>query len=44
MPGHVVWTRMRDAAWIVGSRFDQLVPAKQSMIMKLVVARRDVRR
>ncbi len=44
VPGHVVWTRMRDSAWMVGIRFDQLVPAKQSLIMKLVASRRDLRR
>jgi c-di-GMP-binding flagellar brake protein YcgR len=44
VPGHVVWTRMRDSAWMVGIRFDQLVPAKQAMITKLVASRRDLRR
>lgn len=44
VPGHVVWTRMPDSAWMVGIRFDQLVPEKQSLIMKLVASRRDLRR
>jgi c-di-GMP-binding flagellar brake protein YcgR len=44
VPGHIVWIRTHDHAWLVGIRFDQLVPAKQSHIMKLVARRRDIRR
>jgi RNase P/RNase MRP subunit p29 len=44
VPGHVVWTRVRDSAWLVGIRFDELVPAKQSLVMKLVASRRTIRR
>jgi hypothetical protein len=40
----VVWTRVRDSAWLVGIRFDELVPAKQSLVMKLVASRRAIRR
>ena len=40
VPGHVVWTRRADRAWMVGVRFDRLVPDKQSMIMRVVAERR----
>ena len=39
VPGHVVWTRTADRAWMVGVRFDRLVPDKQSMIMRIVAER-----
>lgn len=41
VPGQIVWTRMRENAWMVGVRFDNLVPAKQSHIMKLVAQRQN---
>jgi c-di-GMP-binding flagellar brake protein YcgR len=44
VPGHVVWTRMRDNAWMVGIRFDRLVSAKQALITRLVARRLDIRR
>jgi c-di-GMP-binding flagellar brake protein YcgR len=40
LPGQVVWTRTRDKAWIVGIRFDQLVPEKQSHVTRVVARRR----
>src|SRR5215471_13611588 len=36
LPGHIVWTRTRERAWIAGVRFDRLVPDKQTLLMKLV--------
>jgi c-di-GMP-binding flagellar brake protein YcgR len=41
-PGHIVWTRQSDKAWIVGIRFDHLVPEKQSHLMKVVARRREL--
>ena len=40
LPGHIVWTRTRERAWIAGVRFDRLVPEKQDLLMKLVAERR----
>jgi len=40
LPGHIVWTRTRERAWIAGVRFDRLVPEKQALLMKLVAERR----
>ena len=40
VPGEIVWTRTRDRAWIVGVKFERLVPEKQSVIMRLVGERR----
>jgi len=40
LPGRIIWTRTRDKAWIVGIRFDQLVPDKQSHVMHVVARRR----
>jgi len=40
VPGHIMWTRSHERAWTVGIRFDQLVPAKQSLITRLVAERR----
>lgn len=42
VPGEVVWTRIKERAWIVGIRFDRLVPTKQSLITKLVARRREI--
>jgi hypothetical protein len=39
LPGHIVWTRTRERAWIAGVRFDRLVPDKQALLMKLVAER-----
>jgi hypothetical protein len=41
LPGHIVWTRTRERAWIAGVRFDRLVPEKQSLLMQLVARHRD---
>jgi hypothetical protein len=41
VPGHVVWTRLRERAWIAGVRFDRLVPEKQSLLVELVSNRRE---
>src|SRR5262245_876975 len=35
VPGHIVWTRTRERAWIAGVRFDRLVPEKQSLLVQL---------
>jgi c-di-GMP-binding flagellar brake protein YcgR len=40
LPGHIVRTRTRDKAWIVGIRFDHLVPEKQSHVTRVVARRR----
>ena len=40
VPGHIVWTRTRERAWIAGVRFDRLVPEKQSLLVQLVAERR----
>lgn len=40
VPGHIVWMKIREGAWIVGVRFDHLVPQKQSLITRLVAERR----
>jgi hypothetical protein len=40
LPGHIVWTRTRERAWIAGVRFDRLVPEKQALLLKLVAERR----
>ncbi len=37
--GHVVWTRVRQRAWIAGVRFDRLVPEKQSLLIRVVADR-----
>src|SRR3954454_6840438 len=37
--GHVVWTRIRQRAWIAGVRFDRLVPEKQSLLIRVVAER-----
>jgi PilZ domain len=37
--GHVVWTRVRQRAWIAGIRFDRLVPEKQSLLIRVVADR-----
>jgi hypothetical protein len=39
VPGHIVWTRTREQGWMVGLRFDRLVPAKANLIHRLVVER-----
>jgi hypothetical protein len=41
VPGHIVWTRTRERAWIAGVRFDRLVPDKQALLTKLVAERRN---
>jgi c-di-GMP-binding flagellar brake protein YcgR len=43
VPGHIVWIRVREGAWMVGVKFDQLVPKKQSLITRLVAERRSHR-
>jgi len=40
VPVHIVWTKTRERAWLVGVRFDRLVPEKQSIVTRLVAARR----
>jgi hypothetical protein len=40
VPAHIVWTRSRERAWVVGMRFERLVPQKQSHILRLVAERR----
>ena len=39
VPGHIVWTRMREKGWMVGVRFDHLVPDKEALIRRLVAER-----
>lgn len=39
VPGHIVWTRTREHGWMVGLRFDRLVPAKADLIRRLVAER-----
>jgi hypothetical protein len=34
-----MWTRTREQAWIVGVQFEQLVPQKQSLLVRLVAER-----
>jgi hypothetical protein len=40
VPGQIRWTRTREQGWLVGIEFDRLVPAKQSLITRLVAERR----
>jgi hypothetical protein len=40
VPGHIAWTRTGGQGWVVGIKFDKLVPQKQSLIMRLVAERR----
>ncbi len=40
VPGHIVWVRTNDRSWLVGIRFEQLVPQKQRLIVRLVAERR----
>jgi hypothetical protein len=39
VPGQIVWIRIRERAWVVGVKFERLVPEKQSLIMRLVAER-----
>jgi c-di-GMP-binding flagellar brake protein YcgR len=39
VPGHIVWVRTREKGWMVGVRFDRLVPAKADLIHRLVAER-----
>jgi c-di-GMP-binding flagellar brake protein YcgR len=39
VPGQIVWTRTRDRSWVVGVKFERLVPDKQSLITRLVAER-----
>jgi hypothetical protein len=39
LPGRIMWTRTREQAWIVGVQFEQLVPQKQSLLVRLVAER-----
>jgi hypothetical protein len=41
VPGQVVWTRIRERTWVVGVKFERLVPEKQSLIMRLVAERQN---
>jgi c-di-GMP-binding flagellar brake protein YcgR len=43
VPGQIVWTRLRENAWMVGVRFDHMTPQKQSLLVRLVAERRSVR-
>jgi c-di-GMP-binding flagellar brake protein YcgR len=40
VPGEIRWTRKREQGWLVGVEFDGLIPAKQSLITRLVAGRR----
>jgi hypothetical protein len=40
VPGHIMWTRVSAQGWLVGIKFDKLVPQKQALIMRLVAERR----
>jgi c-di-GMP-binding flagellar brake protein YcgR len=42
LPGHIVWTRTRERAWIAGVRFDRVVPEKQTLLARFVARRRDL--
>jgi hypothetical protein len=41
VPGQIVWTRIRERAWVVGVKFERLVPEKRSLIMRLVAERQN---
>jgi c-di-GMP-binding flagellar brake protein YcgR len=43
VPGQIVWTRIRDNAWMVGVHFDHMTAEKQSLITRLVAERRAAR-
>jgi hypothetical protein len=39
VPGQIMWTRVGGQGWLVGIKFEKLVPQKQSLIMRLVAER-----